>query len=79
MNYDDAPEEFLDPITTLLMEDPVKLPSSNIVVDRNTIEKHLLSDPTDPFNRSKLSKEMLIPCDELRANINEYKKTKENK
>jgi ubiquitin conjugation factor E4 B len=61
------------------MEDPVKLPSSNIIVDRNTIDKHLLSDPTDPFNRSKLSKEMLIPCDELKSKINEYKKAKENK
>ena len=25
------------------------------------IEKHLLSDETDPFNRSRLTKEMLIP------------------
>jgi len=37
------------------------------------IETHLLSDPTDPFNRSKLNKEMLIECPELKAKIEEYK------
>lgn len=61
------------------MEDPVKLPSSNIIVDRSTIETHLLSDPTDPFNRTKLSKDMLLPCDELKEKIDEYKRGKENK
>jgi ubiquitin conjugation factor E4 B len=66
----------LDPITTILMEDPVKLPSSNVIVDRNTIETHLLSDPTDPFNRTKLTKEMLIPCDELKEKIYNYKSAK---
>lgn len=60
------------------MDDPVRLPSSNNVLDRNTIEKHLLSDPTDPFNRTKLTKEMLIPCDDLREKIEDYKKRKMN-
>jgi ubiquitin conjugation factor E4 B len=61
------------------MEDPVKLPSSNIVLDRNTIETHLMSDPTDPFNRTKLSIDMIIPCDELKEKIIEYKRKKDNK
>jgi ubiquitin conjugation factor E4 B len=77
VNYDDAPEEFFDPITTLLMEDPVLLPSSSVIVDRNTIETHLLSDPTDPFNRSKLTKDMLINQDDLKARVLEYKKSKQ--
>lgn len=77
INYDDAPDEYFDPITTLLMEDPVLLPSSSMIVDRNTIETHLLSDPTDPFNRSKLSKEMLVSQDELKNKILLYKKTKQ--
>ena len=65
------------------MTDPVKLPKSHVIVDRKTIETHLLSDPTDPFNRSPLTKEMLIPCPELKAKIQEYinkkKKEKSNK
>jgi len=73
INYDDAPEEFLDQITTELMEDPVKLPSSGTIVDRTCIETHLQSDPMDPFNRSKLTKDMLIPLPELKQRIEEYK------
>lgn len=76
INYDDAPEEFFDPITTLLMDDPVLLPSSKTITDRSTILTHLLSDSTDPFNRSTLSREMLIECPELRQKINEYKYSK---
>jgi ubiquitin conjugation factor E4 B len=76
INYDDAPEEFCDALTALLMTDPVKLPKSNVIVDRTTIEKHLLSDPTDPFNRTPLNKDMLIPCTELKAQIDEYIKKK---
>ena len=80
INYDDAPEEFLDQITTLLMTDPVKLPKSNVILDRKTIETHLLSDQSDPFNRSPLTKDMLIPCPELKAKIQEYiNKKKEEK
>ncbi len=37
-----------------LMEDPVKLPSSRMTIDRQTIKSHLLSDATDPFNRAPL-------------------------
>jgi ubiquitin conjugation factor E4 B len=81
INYDDAPEEFCDSLTALLMTDPVKLPKSQVIVDRKTIETHLLSDQTDPFNRAPLTKDMLIPCPELKAKIEEYikKKKKEKK
>ena len=79
VNYDDAPEEFFDPITTLLMDDPILLPSSKTIIDRSTILTHLLSDSTDPFNRSALSREMLIECPELRHKIDEYKKSKTEK
>lgn len=34
-----APDEFLDPIMSTLMTDPVILPSSKIVVDRQTIAR----------------------------------------
>ncbi len=42
------------------MEDPVILPSGK-TVDRGTITRHVLTDPTDPFNRQKFSLDMLQP------------------
>ncbi|KAG9118394.1 hypothetical protein FRC07_007110 [Ceratobasidium sp. 392] len=65
----DAPEEFMDPLMYTLMRDPVTLPSSRAVVDRSTIKAHLLSDITDPFNRSPLKIEDVIPNEELKAKI----------
>jgi ubiquitin conjugation factor E4 B len=78
INFDDAPEEFLDTLTALIMTDPVKLPKSHVILDRKTIETHLLSDQTDPFNREPLTKDMLIPCPELKAKIEEYINRKKN-
>ena len=78
INFDDAPEEFLDTLTALIMTDPVKLPKSHVILDRKTIETHLLSDQTDPFNREPLTKEMLIPCPKLKAKIEEYINRKKN-
>lgn len=42
LNFDDAPDEFLDPIMSSLMTDPVTLPNSKTVIDRSTIARHLL-------------------------------------
>ncbi|XP_057694837.1 ubiquitin conjugation factor E4 A [Corythoichthys intestinalis] len=70
--YLDAPEEFLDPIMSTLMLDPVLLPSSNVTVDRTTIARHLLSDQTDPFNRSPLTMDQIRPNEELRQQILEW-------
>jgi ubiquitin conjugation factor E4 B len=44
-----------------VMRDPVILPTSRTVIDRSTIKSHLLSDATDPFNRTPLSIEDVIP------------------
>ncbi|XP_031827892.1 ubiquitination factor E4A [Nomia melanderi] len=68
----DAPEEFLDPIMSTLMTDPVILPSSKITIDRQTIARHLLSDQTDPFNRSPLTMDMVKPNDELQHRVQEW-------
>ncbi|KIV89059.1 hypothetical protein, variant 1 [Exophiala mesophila] len=57
----EIPDEFLDPLMYTLMEDPVLLPISKIVIDRSTIRSHLLSDPHDPFNRVPLKIEDVIP------------------
>lgn len=40
--YEDAPDDYLDPITSTLMVDPVMLPSSRQIIDRATIARHLL-------------------------------------
>eukprot|EP01147_Barroeca_monosierra_P000568 gene568-3885_t len=66
----DIPEQYLDPVMYTLMKDPVQLPSSK-AISRKILE-HLLSDPTDPFNRSKLSPDMLIPEPELKAEIDAW-------
>ncbi|KAJ0694480.1 putative U box domain, Zinc finger, RING/FYVE/PHD-type, ubiquitin conjugation factor E4, core [Helianthus annuus] len=75
----DIPDEFLDPIQYTLMKDPVILPSSRIIVDRPVIQRHLLSDATDPFNRSHLTPDMLIPDTELKHKIEEFVKSQQRK
>ncbi|XP_023745676.1 probable ubiquitin conjugation factor E4 [Lactuca sativa] len=75
----DIPDEFLDPIQYTLMKDPVILPSSRIIVDRPVIQRHLLSDPTDPFNRSHLTPDMLIPDTELKQKIEEFVRSQQRK
>jgi ubiquitin conjugation factor E4 B len=49
-----------DPLMATLMEDPVILPISGITIDRQTIKVHLLSDATDPFNRTPLKIEDVV-------------------
>ena len=58
---DAAPEEFLDEMTNELMKDPVMLPNSKMVLDRSTIERLLMEKPVDPYDRTPLTKEQLIP------------------
>ena len=69
----DIPEEFVDPILQTVMNDPVTLPGSGQVVDRETIRRHLLCDGTDPFSRSPLDESMLQPHDELRKRIEAWR------
>ncbi|KAF4551864.1 Ubiquitin elongating factor core-like protein [Elsinoe fawcettii] len=68
----EIPDELLDPIMGSLMEDPVLLPSSKQIVDRSTIRSHLLSDPTDPFNRVPLKIEDVLPADDKKREIEEF-------
>ena len=42
LTFDDAPDEYLDPIIGILMKDPVMLPNSKKIVERSTIARHLL-------------------------------------
>merc|ERR1719507_1828664 len=74
--FADAPDEFLDPIMSHLMKDPVKLPNSGQIVDRPTIARHLLSDQNDPFTRSPLTLDMVIPETELKERIHSWMESK---
>lgn len=68
----DIPPEFEDPIMGDIMHDPVVLPSKH-VVDRSTIVQHLLSDPKDPYTRQPMTIDDVVPADELRAQIEQWK------
>lgn len=57
----DYPDEYLDPLLSEVMKDPVKLPSGTIM-DRSVIVRHLLNKETDPFTNLPLTLEQLVPC-----------------
>lgn len=69
----DIPDEFLDPLTCTLMTDPVLLPGSGQVIDRSVIERHLASQKDDPFSRTPLTADMLVPDRALRARIEAWR------
>ena len=72
----DVPDEFLDPLMYTLMEDPVILPGSKVTIDRSTLKAHLLSDPTDPFNRMPLKLEDVVDDVEMREKIAQFKQSR---
>ena len=58
------------------IKEPVLLPDSGIFIDKDTIISHLLNDETDPFNRNKLTKDILENFNNLPKTlilINEFK------
>ncbi|EZG45067.1 putative ubiquitination factor [Gregarina niphandrodes] len=68
----EVPEEYIDPLMSDVMMDPVQLPTSGVVVERKVIERHLLNDRFDPFNRAPLEKSQLVPQPELRDKIQQF-------
>jgi len=42
-------------------------------MDRSSIERHLLSSKTDPFNKQPLSADQLVPNAHLKAKIAAWK------
>merc|ERR1712154_22287 len=80
----DIPIKYLDPIMQTLMTDPVildknKNDKNKYVMDRKIIERHLMNNPNNPFNREPLTKNDLIPDTELKNEIDEWvKKTLQN-
>lgn len=43
-----------DALTCQILENPIRLPSSNQIVDYKTIQKHLYTVKSDPFDRTEL-------------------------
>eukprot|EP01138_Halocafeteria_seosinensis_P010389 gb/GECG01010607.1/.p1 GENE.gb/GECG01010607.1/~~gb/GECG01010607.1/.p1 ORF type:complete len:792 (+),score=131.61 gb/GECG01010607.1/:1-2376(+) len=76
IDLDDVPEEFLDPLMFTIMNDPVRLPTSDTVMDKQYIVRHLLDNPQDPFNREHLTSNMLQPQTELKQKIQDFLKEK---
>ncbi|KAJ2823316.1 Ubiquitin conjugation factor E4, partial [Coemansia erecta] len=72
----EAPDAYLDPLLASLMTNPVRLPTSDNIMDLAAIKGQLLSDPRDPFNRAPLSVDMLEPLPELKREIAEWRERK---
>ena len=89
-NYSkEFPAEFCDPLLCTPIDNPVLLPESKIFMDKNSIMSHLMQDQTDPFNRTKLTKEeldeynkqpdILEKIDNFVSKIEEWKKENSKK
>lgn len=73
----DYPERFNCGLTYDIMKDPVKLKTSDVIVDRRTIEKQIvLNGEVDPFNRTTLKKSDLVPQVKLKAEIDAWMEQK---
>lgn len=69
IDLDDAPEEFLDPLTYTLISDPVELPTSHKIMDREAAVQMIRTNPIDPFNRQPLEISNLIPRPDIKEKI----------
>ena len=78
VDYGEIPDEFRDPLMDTLMKDPVRLPTSGKIMDRSIIARHLLNSSTDPFNRQKLTENMLEPMPDLKEKIQNWISAKES-
>lgn len=76
INYDDAPDEFLDELTYDLMNEPMKLPTGHHL-DIETLRTHLLSRQDNPFTMTPLKIEDCELDTELKQKIDDYKKKKQ--
>jgi len=67
-----VPDEFLDPITQLVMTDPVTTLAGN-TFDRQSIARWLERHDTDPLHGVTLPQKTLIPNNHLRSQISQWK------
>lgn len=67
------PEKYLDPLMGTLMVDPVRLPSSQRIVDRSVAIGCVLRGGRDPFDNSKLDFAMLEPLPAFAIELANFK------
>ncbi|XP_010143463.1 PREDICTED: ubiquitin conjugation factor E4 A, partial [Buceros rhinoceros silvestris] len=63
--FDFKPQQLVSDICTIYL-------NLGVTVDRSTIARHLLSDQTDPFNRSPLTMDQIRPNTELKEKIQRW-------
>ena len=68
---EEIPNEFLCPITTEIMKDPVMLTDGH-VYEKQAIQKWLANNDTSPMTKVKVDKSMIIPCFVLRKLIQDF-------
>ncbi|XP_069161066.1 uncharacterized protein [Procambarus clarkii] len=73
---DPCPEEFVDSVTGAVMEAPVLLHSSKMVVDESTLVQLLLMTPLDPFTRCPLDQGSYSRLPDLQADIAAWRNTR---
>ena len=66
------PDEFLDPLMSTLMKDPVIIPTSGISIDRSVILQWSKTSDQDPFNRKPLKEQDLQDDTELKQKIEAF-------
>jgi len=67
-------EYYCDPITSVLINNPIMLPD-NIIVDKNMIYRYLLTNNENPFNRLELNMKILKEYNnrtDIKNKINEF-------
>ncbi|XP_045596417.1 ubiquitin conjugation factor E4 A-like [Procambarus clarkii] len=70
-----VPEEFIDSVTQAVMEAPVMLHSSKMVVDESTLVRLLLESASDPFTRHPLVHGSYSRLPHLQADILAWRNT----
>jgi ubiquitin conjugation factor E4 B len=78
VDFSDAPPEFFDELTADPMMMPMRLPSGH-VLDKECLEKMLLSNPHDPFTMTVLHIEDCVLDVELKRRIDEFRAAKLNR
>ena len=69
----EVPHNLIDPLMGIVMENPVKLLTSGITVDKTTFDALMMSTMIDPFNRMKLSEDSAIIDNEISKIYEDWK------
>jgi len=75
---EDVPDDFLDPLTFAMMDDPVTMLTSKITIDRSTFNQIMLNDQIDPFSRLPLDDTKIVENTELKERIEAFKSSEYN-